>query len=161
MVMRAELARRPAMAAMARLRGVEVGESVPLAAHIDIQRVFTGFAAFPEGQLPLGGMAVTERALADVNLRAKLERVRSAYAEASVLLTHNSGAHAEDVAALFQHYYAPLGAGGPPAMLLARSIEAGDLVYRGDLAPVDVSQDLIAWIAELNGQAPDAGFIAA
>lgn len=161
MVMRAELARRPMMAAMARLRGVEAGPSVPLAAHIDIQRVFTGFATFPEGQLPLGGMAVTERALADADVRAKLERVRSAYAEASVLLTQNGGAHAEDVAALFQHYYAPLGAGGPPAMLLARSIEVGDLVYRGDMAPGDVRQDLIAWLAELNGQAPDPGFIAA
>ncbi len=161
MVMRSELARRPAMAAMARLRGVEVGPSVPLAAHIDIQRLFTGFASFPEGQLPLGGMAVTERALADANVRAKLERVRSAYAEASVLLTQNSGAHAEDVAALFQHHYAPLGAGGPPAMLLARSIEAGDLVYRGDLAPGDVRQDLLAWLSELTGQAPDPGFIVA
>lgn len=160
MVMRAELARRPMMAAMARLRGVEVHESVPLAAHIDIQRVFAGFATFPDGQLPLGGMAVTERALADTSLRAKLERVRSAYAEASILLTQAPGAHAEEVAALFQHYYAPLGAGGPPAMLLERSIASGELVYRGDLGPGEVRQDLLAWLAELNGQAPDPGFIA-
>lgn len=146
---------------MARLRGVEVGASVPLAAHIDIQRVFSGFATFPNGQLPLGGMAVTERALADPEVRGRIERLRSAYAEASVLLTRDAGAHAEVVSAAFQHYYAPLGAGGPPAMLLARSVEAGDLVYRGDLAPGDFRQDLIAWLAELNGQAPDPGFIAA
>ena len=158
MVMRSQLARRPAMAAMARLRGVEVGESVPLAAHIDIQRIFAGFGSFPADQLPLGGVAVTERAIADAAARGKLERIKSAYDQASTELTQNPGAHAEDVSALFQHFYAPLGAGGPPAMLLERSLSQGDLVYRADISIAQVREDLGAWLAELIGQTPDAGF---
>lgn len=158
MVMRSSLAQRPAMAAMARLRGVEVGQSVPLAAHIDIQRIFGGFATFPDGQLPLGGLAVTERALADPAIREKVDEVGRAYGEAAALLTQNPSDHAEAVSALFQHHYAALGAGGPPAMLLGRAISQGDLVYRADVSIAQVQRDLGAWLAELTGQTPDAGF---
>lgn len=161
MVMRSQLARRPAMAAMARLRGVEVGESVPLAAHIDIQRIFTGFGSFPTDQLPLGGIAVTERAVADAAVRHKLERIKMAYDQASTQLTENPGAHAADVSALFQHFYAPLGAGGPPAMLLERSLSQGDLVYRADISVAQVREDLGVWLAELTGQTPDGAFFGA
>lgn len=158
LVARAEMARRPLMAAMARLRGVDVGPSVPLAAHIDIQRVFSGFESFPDGQLPLGGFAVTGRATANAEVRAKIERVVSAYADAASQLMREPNAHADQVSSLFARYYAPLGAGGPPGMLLARSIENGDLVYRSDIEIETVRADLGAWLAELNGQPPDDGF---
>ncbi len=160
LVARAEMARRPLMAAMARMRGVEVGPSVPLAAHIDMQRVFTGFGAFPDGQLPLGGFAVTQRAYANAEIRAKVERVVNAYRDAASLLMSDPDAHVEQVSSLFAHYYAALGAGGPPGMLLSRSIESGDLVYRGDIEVGLVRSDLGTWLAELNGQAPDEGFFA-
>lgn len=158
LVTRSLLARRPAMAAMARLRGVEVGESVPLAAHIDMQRIFAGFTSFPEAQLPLGGMAVTERALANIDTRQRLEAIKRAYDEASALFTQNPGAHAETVSALFQHHYASIGAGGPPAMLLERAVTQGDLVYRADVPIAQVRSDLGAWIGELIGATPDASF---
>jgi hypothetical protein len=158
MVMRSVLARRPMLAAMARMRGMEAGNSVPLAANIDMQRLFGGFADFPEGQLPLGGFAVTERAIADADARARVERVATAYEEAARLLMSDPSAHAERTAAMFAHFYEPLGASAPPAMLLARSIEQGDLVYRGDIPVAQVRGGLEAWLAELNGQAPDAAF---
>ncbi|KAF0186661.1 MAG: hypothetical protein FD160_315 [Caulobacteraceae bacterium] len=160
LVARAEMARRPLMAAMARMRGVEVGPSVPLAAHIDMQRIFTGFDTFPDGQLPLGGFAVTQRAYANAEIRAKFERVVNAYKDAAALLMREPDAHADQVSSLFAHYYAALGAGGPPGMLLSRSIENGDLVYRGDIEVAAVRGDLGAWLAELNGQAPDHAFFA-
>lgn len=158
LVTRSLFARRPAMAAMARLRGVDVGASVPLAAHIDMQRIFSGFASFPDGQLPLGGMAVTERAFADSDTRQKLEAIKRAYDEASALLSQNPGAHAQTVSSLFQHHYASLGAGGPPAMLFERAITQGDLVYRADVQIAQVRADLGAWITELISETPEASF---
>lgn len=158
LVTRALMARRPVMAAMARARGFDPRPSVPLAAHIDFQQVFSGFASFPAGQLPLGGLHATERALADAAARAKVDAVAAAYAQAAELLVRDPGAHAERTTAAFSRYFQPLGASGPSAMLLARAIESGDLVYRSDIAPDMVRADFAAWLAELNGQGVDAVF---
>lgn len=158
LVMRALMARRPMMAAMARSRGMTPGPSVPLAAHIDLQRLFSGFSSFPADQLPLGGLAVTERAMAHGPTRAKIDRIASAYGDAAALLMRDPGAHAEQASALFSHYYTPLGAGGPPAMLLARAVEAGDLVYRSDVAVDHVRADLERWLGELIGEGLDSAF---
>lgn len=73
---------------------------------------------------------------------------------------HEPNAHADQVSSLFAHYYAPLGAGGPPGMLLARSIESGDLVYRSDIEIAAVRVDLGAWLTEFNGRPPDDEFYA-
>lgn len=158
LVMRARMARRPMMAAMARARGVTPGPSVPLAAHIDFQRVFSGFSSFPADQLPLGGLAVTERAMTHGPTRSKIDRIAAAYGEAAALLMRDPGAHAEQASALFSHYYAPLGAGGPPAMLLARAVEVGDLVYRSDVGVDHVRADLERWLGELIGEGLDSAF---
>ncbi len=158
LVMRSQIAQRPVAAAMARMRGMDVGRSVPLVARIDFQETFSGFQTFPSGQLPLGGLCVTERALAAPDQRAKIDAVASAYAEAVTLFMRDLGSVADTVSDLFRHYYEPLGAGGPPGELLRRSVSSGDLVYRADIPLQTVQGDLANWLQELNGQATDTAF---
>jgi hypothetical protein len=158
LVMRAELAQQPMMAAMARMRGINVGQSVPLAAHIDFQNLFPGIVGFPEGQLPLGGLAATDRALSNGTQRLIIDQVAAAYAEAAKILMQSPADVSGQIAAMFASHYGPLGISGPPPMLLARSITQGDLVYRSDIAVNQVQSGLSAWLAELIGKAPDADF---
>jgi hypothetical protein len=158
LVMRSQIAQRPMAAAMARMRGMEVGESVPLAARIDFQQIFSGFRTFPSGQLPLGGLCVTERALATADQRGKIDAIARAYGEAVTLFMRDPGSVAGAMSDLFRHYYEPLGAGGPPGELLSRSSSHGDLVYRTDIPLSSVRVDLATWLQELTGQAVDAAF---
>jgi ABC-type nitrate/sulfonate/bicarbonate transport system substrate-binding protein len=158
LVMRSRIAQRPIAAAMARMRGIAVGDSVPLAARIDFQEVFPGFPTFPSRQLPLGGLCVTERALAAPDHRAKIEAIARAYGEAARLFMRDPGTVAGAVSDLFSHYYEPLGTGGPPGELLSRSISGGDLVYRADIPIRSVQNDLAAWLQELIGLAVEPAF---
>ena len=96
LVMRSVMANQPMAGAMARMRGIEVPPSVPLAARIDFQEIFAGFSRFPASQLPIGGLHVTERALNDPMARQKLEIVARAYADASALLMREPNVHAAE-----------------------------------------------------------------
>lgn len=108
--LRSQIARRPMAAAIARMRGMEVGESLPLAARIDFQQIFSGFQTFPSGQLPLGGLCVTERALAAADQRDKIDAIARAYGEAVTLFMRDPATVAGAMSGLFRHYYEPLGA---------------------------------------------------
>lgn len=161
LVLRAEVANNPLKATMARARGMKVGPSVPLKAAIDFQKVFSGYQTFPEHQLPLGGFCFTARAQENSARRAAIEKVMAAYDAAARLIMEHPKTVAETVSAEFTRYYGPLGAGGPPPMVLTRAISDGDLVYRTDMAVADVKTDLAAWLGELNGTAPGSEFFSA
>lgn len=160
-VMRSRMAQNPVAGAIMRARSGEQGKSVPLTSGIDFQRIFSGFASFPEGQLPLGGLHVSERALAQAGKRAKLDRIARAYAQAVARLMSEPGQHAGTISSSFESHFAKVGGGTPPAMLITRSVEAGDLIYRGDVPLDAVRSDLAAWLAELIGRDVDAAFLAA
>lgn len=159
-VLRSRMAQNPVAGALMRARSGE-SQSIPLTSGIDFQRIFSGFASFPEGQLPLGGLHVSERALAQKDKRAKLDRIARAYRQAVARLMSEPGRHAGVISSSFERYFGPVGAGAPPGVLIARSVEAGDLIYRGDVALDAVRSDLGAWLVELTGRDIDAAFLGA
>lgn len=161
LVLRSQIAQRPLASAIARLRGADVGQSVPLHAVLDYQESFPGFATFPAQQLPLGGLCVTERALADPNQRAAIGLIERAYSEASSSIMSDPRSVAESIMDLFEHFYAPLGSARPASEVFQRAIVNGDLVYRSDIALPSIRADLLAWLSELDGAATDAAFLAA
>ena len=159
LVMRARMAQNPIAGAIMRARGAQSGgPGVRLSAAIDFQRVFSGFAAFPEGQLPLGGLHVCERALAQADKRAKLDEIARAYADAAARLMSQPSRHAGAISSAFQTHFAATGAGNPPAMVISRAVELGDLIYRSDVQLDTVRGDLSAWLRELLGRDIDAAF---
>lgn len=158
LVMRARVAQNPVTAAMLRVRLGQSGASVPLSSAIDFQRIFPGFRSFPEGQLPLGGLHVSERALGQHGKRARLERIALAYARAADRLMSEPGRHGQAIASAFETRFAALGAGAPPGTLISGAVEQGDLIYRRDIALDAVRGDLSAWLGELIGRDVDAAF---
>lgn len=128
---------------------------------IDFQSVFSGYASFPQDQLPLGGLHATGAALADPVLRQALQDVMTAYTDAARKLEAEPVKYARIASSEFSRYYADTGAPTPPAMVLAAAVKNGDLVYRTDIPLSRVESDLAAWLEELLGYAPDAGFFAA
>lgn len=161
LVMRARMAQNPVTAAMMRVRLGRSGASVPLSSAIDFQRIFSGFRSFPEGQLPLGGLHVSERALGQQDKRTKLDRIAQAYARAADRLMSEPGRHAQAIASAFETRFAALGSGAPPGTLIASAVEQGDLVYRSDVALDTVRGDLSTWLRELIGRDVDPGFLGA
>ena len=159
LVMRSRMAQKPVGGAMMRMLG-RSGPSVPLASSIDFQQIFSGFGSFPAGQLPIGGLHVSERSLAREDKRAKMERIAQAYRRAAGRLAADPSRHAGQIVEAFEGHFKALGSATPPATLISRSIEAGDLVYRGDI-PVDaVREDLSAWLDEVIGRKIDPDFLA-
>lgn len=159
LVMRSRMAQNPMGGAMIRMLG-RSGPSVPLASSIDFQRIFSGFRSFPAGQLPIGGLHVSERALAQEDKRAKLERITQAYRRAASRLAADPSRLAGQIVEAFEGHFEALGSATPPARLISRSIEAGDLVYRGDIPVGAVREDLSAWLGELVGRKVDPDFLA-
>lgn len=124
-------------------------------AALDVQDMFTGFPAFPAGQLPLGGLHTTERVLEEPARRAALVQVLSAYKRACDSLMREPERHAPTATELYTQHFMAISGTAPPAMLLARSIRAGDLVYRTDLVTNTIRKDLTAFLGELVGSTVD------
>lgn len=143
-----------------RSRMLQNPASLALSSGIDFQRVFSGFSSFPQGQLPLGGLHFSERAGETGEKRAKLDRIAAAYADAAGRFMVEPDRHAETISSLFGDHFITVGGSAPPAMLLSLSVQAGDLIYRGDMSVAAVRRDLAAWLAELLGQETDAAFLA-
>lgn len=159
LVMRSRMAKNPAAAAMMRNRPDRPTQIVPLHSAIDFQRVFSGFRSFPEGQLPLGGLHVSEHIFDRADLRAKLAEVSRAWDLAATRLMSDPARHAPAVASAFGNYFAAVGAGGTPSALIEAAVRAGDLVYRADLALENVGSDLRSWLGELIGRDVDVAFL--
>jgi hypothetical protein len=126
---------------------------------IDFQQVFTGFSSFPERQLPLGGLHASQRVMSSASGRAGFDRVAQAYARAADAFMRDPERHAPAIVAGYARHFASLGAEAPPAMLLSRSVAAGDLIYRSDVPLAAIRGDLAAWLGELVGDAPDPAFL--
>jgi len=126
---------------------------------IDFQRIFKGFSSFPGGQLPLGGLHASDRVMSSVSGGAGLDRVAQAYARAVDALMRHPERHASAIVEAYERHFRPLGAKAPPAMLLSRSIAAGDLIYRSDITLAAIKSDLAAWLGELVGKMPDPAFL--
>lgn len=131
----------------------------PRLGSIDFQRVFSGFPAFPHGQLPLGGLHASERVMNSASGRARLDHVAQAYARAADAFMRYPERHTPAIVAGYARHFGALGAEAPPPMLLSRAVAAGDLIYRSDIALDAIRGDLAAWLGELLGEAPDPAFL--
>jgi hypothetical protein len=127
---------------------------------IDFQTAFSGFRSFPSGQLPLGGLHATQRALDNERKRTALQLIGSAYVRAASKLMSSPTQYAGVVSAEFEKRFASTGAQAPPPRVIVGAIAAGDLVYRGDIGAKQIETDLMPWLAELVGRGIERSFLA-
>nr|WP_295106031.1 hypothetical protein [uncultured Caulobacter sp.] len=140
--------------------GKPIGAPSPRLIAIDLQAVFSGYRSFPAGQLPLGGFHATERMLADAQKRRTLDRITQAYGDAAEKLTAEPDRYAPIVATAYSRFFGHIGAGNPSGTLLARSLTAGDLVYRTARPTKADGKDLAAFLGEILGKPVPAEFLA-
>ncbi len=126
---------------------------------LDLQAIFSGFAAFPADQLPLGGLHVSDRVLGVSEKRRQLEVVVEAYRDAAERLTADPALYAPVVAANYGRHFDRVGAGGLSATLLARALHSGDLVYRAERPNPALGRDLRAWVGEVLDRPVGADFL--
>lgn len=158
LVMRSRMGRPAGMAGQGAADKPTAG-GPPMLSAIDLQEVFSGFHSFPDKQLPLGGFHATERALANRDKRRTLDRVTRAYGEAAEKLMSQPDRYAPMVASAYPGFFGHIGAGNPSGPILARSLRAGDLVYRNARPTIAGRKDLAAWLEEIVGKPIPAGFL--
>jgi hypothetical protein len=108
----------------------------------------------------LGGIFATADVLNTPAKAAALARVVDAYDDAANELERRPLRYARLAAAAFAKYFASTGVPMPPAPMIAASLWRGDLVYRTDIPLAAVRTDLLAWLKEVAGSAPDQDLIA-
>jgi hypothetical protein len=134
-----------------------------LAKSIDVQQEFTGYAAWPSDQLPLGGLSIKASVLNDPSRAGEVGRLRAAYNRAAadlmaarghpVAMAKLTSAIANGVSTYYQQYGLSL-----PAPVIAMAIRNGDLVYRTDVSVNQALPDLRNFETELLGSAPPDSF---
>lgn len=137
-----------------------VGPAAPFTA-LDLQAMFTGFAAFPADRLPLGGLHVSDKVLAEGEKRRQLEVVVEAYRDAAERLTADPERYAPLIAAAYGRHFDRVGAGDLSAPLLVSALRAGDLVYRAARPDAALGRDLRAWLGEVLERPVGADFLVA
>lgn len=131
---------------------------------IDFMDVFNGpgsfpdYASIPTGQMPLGGAHASRASLETAGKRAAIELLLEVYADAASRLIEDPTAYAPLTAEAFADLYLDTGAPAPPSPTITAAILNNALLYRSDISVDDVDEDLVLWIEELLGAAPDAEF---
>ena len=110
--------------------------------------------------MPLGGLHVSERALASPAKRAKIDHIARGYAKAVAAFMADPGRHADAIASAYDLHFGPVGGWRAARHAAARSVEAGDLIYRRDIPVSAVRADLSVWLGELLGRDIDPVFLA-
>ncbi len=137
--------------------------NVPLARAIDIQSLFTGYTAWPQNQLPHGGVAVLSTVLDNPERLATTQVVLQAYsAAAAEIMAARSNPQAlqqvaQIIAAGITTYYGAYGL-SLPAPVIAAALAQQELVFRTDLPLAAIQGDLNAFLTEVVGSAPPASF---
>lgn len=130
---------------------------------IDVQQVFAGFTSWPAGELPLGGVSVLSGVADDPVRGVAVDAFLRAYEEAARWLAGaRSGPpdvqhDAEVISAGIETYYGQYGLELPAPVIVA-AFRSGDLVYRAGVGGDAVASDLDAFVQELIGTEPPAGF---
>ena len=130
---------------------------------IDIQRLFTGYTAWPQDQLPHGGVSVLAAVLHDPSRQATTDAVLEAYRAAADEIMAARGhplvmiRMARTISAGIAAHYGQYGLSLPPAALIA-ALASGDLAFRTDLSIAAIQPDLGRFLTEVVGKAPPASF---
>ena len=113
---------------------------------IDLQTAFDGDSTFGKGQLPLGGLHLTERAMRDKQLAPVLARLEQGYLAAGESLMRDPSSQAPIVAKAFQQAFQSIGAPQPMPGVLIRAIASGDLVFGPGPGLGAVRAGTISWL---------------
>jgi hypothetical protein len=129
---------------------------------VSIQSLFTGYTAWPNDQLPHGGLAILGSVLDNPEQAKLVGEVLAAYKKAAEEIGTARGFHAMHVAKVisagieqhFQAYKLDL-----PAMVVMAAMVRGNLEFRSD-APVTIQDDLNRFLTEVTGASPPKSFYA-
>jgi hypothetical protein len=128
---------------------------VPVKKGINIENMFTGFTAWPQGQLPQGGWALRESVLNNPARQAQVAAVEQALQEATQELAEVSKKGlisrlrvAYTISSGIQKAYGDMGI-DLPALVLAKALGDGDLVYRSDMPLAKIRSDLQKFLSEV------------
>ena len=130
---------------------------------INYQSLFTGYAEWPQDELPHGGISVRGAALASPAGRARVEAFVAAYRAAADQMINATRSPIElmriskTISAGITRYYGQYGLSIPPAVIAA-ALATGHLVYRTDLSVNDIHGDLNSFLTEVVGSQPPASF---
>jgi len=129
---------------------------------ISFESIFTGFSAWPQDQLPHGGLSLLGVVLDNPEKSQMVNRVLTAYKLAAKKISSAKGFSAfliartisEGIKKNFQAYNLEL-----PVSVVTVAIDQGDLLFRAD-ATTDMEIDINRFITEVVGSAPPKGFYA-
>ena len=130
---------------------------------INFQSLFTGYSAWPQSQLPHGGVSVRASALADSGKAGSVQAILSAYRSAadSIMAAKGNPAASMQIANVISAgittYYGQFGL-SLPAAAIAAALNNGGMVFRTDLAISAVQPDLSSFLTEVVGTAPPSSF---
>ncbi len=130
---------------------------------ISFQSLFTGYAEWPQDELPHGGISVRGSVLASPAGRVRVNAFVTAY-RAAVDEMMNATRNpirlmriSEAISAGITRYYGQYGLSVPP-VVVAAALASGHLVYRTDLSVNDIHGDLNSFLTEVVGSEPPASF---
>jgi hypothetical protein len=129
---------------------------------VDYQQLFTGFTAWPQTQLPHGGLSILAAVADDASRAATTRQVLAAY-DAAVAEIESADtmlkrlAIAQVVSAGIASYYGSMGLDLPAPVIVA-ALSSGELVMRHDLSVAAVRADLDRFLTEVVGAAPPTSF---
>ena len=145
----------PAATGLVMKSGLPFAKGIPMKKAISIEALFTGYSAWPAGQLPQGGWALDAATLADPQRRAQVDAVERALKEAAQELAEVSGKGlirrmqvAWTISTGLDQAYGKWGV-HLPTLVLARVLGDGDLVYRADLPIASINSDLRRFLVEV------------
>jgi hypothetical protein len=129
---------------------------------ISYQPLFTGYTAWPNDQLPHGGLSILGSVLDNPEQAKLVSKVLAAYKKAAEKISTARGFRAIGVARVisagveqyFQAYKLEL-----PAMVVMVSMVRGNMEFRSD-APVTIQDDLNRFLTEVVGASPPKSFYA-
>lgn len=130
---------------------------------IDFQDVFGSYRAWPNGELPLGGLSVRAAVLNDPLRAPAVQLVSRAYEQAAADIMATRGhplkmaritiAISKEITKYYHQDNLRL-----PAIVIADAIRNGGLVHRSDLTVPQIGPDLTAFETELLGDPVPASF---
>jgi hypothetical protein len=129
---------------------------------ISFQPLFTGYTAWPEDQLPHGGLAVLQSVLNDPGKKQAYDQVLAAYkksaAEISSARAFKAMRIAHEIRSGIGRYFKPYKL-ELPAPVVRIAMMRGNLLFRSD-APPSIQGDLNRFLTEVVGKAPPGNFYA-
>lgn len=125
---------------------------------INLQAIFTGFSAWPVGQLPVGGLSFKSSILNNTAKKATFDLVKKAYELKAAQIMNANLTDAQTIADKFNALYAAMLPQPVPAPIIVAAVKQGTLIFNNDKSVQTIKTDLDRWIKELIGYSPGDNF---